>query len=264
MVQMDRIAQAMEGRPTMTNEPHLSVTQLNTYLRCPLQYFFRYTCHLKTPPNGDMTLGRTIHEVIAENYRQKMRTRQDLPVSQIVDMFSDRWEHQVEEVAFDDQDKLGLLKDEGIRLLDLYHKTVAPTVQPVEVERQFLVETGATRLPLMGFIDLIDDQGNIVDHKTAKRSYPERAAEKDIQLTAYAMAYRRLFGKDERSVRFDVMVRNKQPKMQQLSATRTQEDIDRFLAIAEQIERGINAEIFYPNEGYVCGYCGFGEICEKW
>jgi putative RecB family exonuclease len=248
----------------MGNERHLSVTQLSMYLRCPLQYFFRYACGLKTPPTGDMTLGRTVHEVIAENYRQKMKTRQDLPVSQLVDMFSDRWEHQIEETAFDGEDKPGLLKDDGIRLVGLYHKAIAPTVQPVEVEREFLVETGATSLPLKGYIDLIDDKGTIVDHKTAKRSYPEDAAEKDIQLTAYAMAYRKLFGKDANGVRFDIMVRNKQPKVQQLPATRTQEDIDRFLAIAEQIERGINSEIFYPNEGYMCGYCGFGEMCEKW
>lgn len=249
----------------MTDEqPHVSVTQLSMYLRCPLQYFFRYVCGLKTPPTGDMALGRTVHEAIAENYRQKIKSRQDLPLAQVVDIFSDRWEHQGEETAFDDDENPGFLKDDGVKLVTLYHKTIAPTVQPVEVEREFLVDTGATKLPLKGYIDLIDGQGNIIDHKTAKRSFPEDAAEKDIQLTAYAMAYRRLVGRPEKGVRFDIMVRNKQPKIQHLSATRTQADIDRFLRLVGQIERGIGAEAFYPNEGYMCGYCGYGEMCEKW
>ena len=78
------------------------------------------------------------------------------------------------------------------------------------------------------------------------------------------MAYRRLYGHDESGVRFDVMVRNKQPKIQQIPAARTQADIDRFLRLAEQVERGINSGVFYPNENYMCGTCGYGEMCEKW
>jgi hypothetical protein len=60
------------------------------------------------------------------------------------------------------------------------------------------------------------------------------------------------------------MVRNRQPKIQQLSGTRTQDDIDRFLRLGQQVEPGINSKVFYPNEGYMCGYCGYGEMCQNW
>jgi CRISPR/Cas system-associated exonuclease Cas4 (RecB family) len=248
----------------VNSEPHLSVTQLGMYLRCPLQYFFRYVCHMRTPPSGDMTLGRTVHQAIAENYRQKIKSRQDLPLAQLTDAFSQRWEREASEARFDEDEKPGELKDEGVRLLTAYHEGISPRVQPAQVEYEFLVDTGKSRMPIMGFIDLIDDQGYIVDHKTTKRSFPTDAAEKDLQLTAYAMAYRATFGGQEKGVRLDVMVRNKQPKIQQLRSTRTQEDIDRFLRLVKQLERGIRAEAFYPNEGYMCGYCGYGEMCEKW
>jgi putative RecB family exonuclease len=248
----------------MTDQPHLSVTQLRMYLRCPLQYFFRYACGLKMPPMGETALGRTIHETLKENYRQKIQSGMDLPLEQITDFFSDRWEKNAPEAVFSDDENAGHLKDDGIGLLAAYHKLVAPHVQPVAVEQEFLVNTGHTALPLNGYIDLIDDKGVIIDHKTTKRSFPVDAAAKDIQLTAYAMAHRALFNRPESSVRLDVMVRNKQPKIQQLQATRTQEDIDRFLRLIQQAERGINAEIFYPNENYMCGYCGYREMCEKW
>jgi len=130
------------------------------------------------------------------------------------------------------------------------------------------VNTGATALPFKGYIDLIDEQGLIIDHKTTKRSFPENSVAKDIQLTAYAMAFRALYGRDEQGVRFDVMVRSSrptvQPRIQQLSSKRTQADIDRFLRLAGQVERGIKAEAFYPSDNYTCGICGYSEMCEKW
>lgn len=78
------------------------------------------------------------------------------------------------------------------------------------------------------------------------------------------MAYRALHGRDEKGVRLDVMVRTKEPKIQQLKAERREQDIDRFLRRAKQVKRGINAEVFYPNDNYTCGICGYREMCEKW
>jgi hypothetical protein len=133
---------------------------------------------------------------------------------QVTDRFSDRWENEAQLTLFQGDDNAGHLKDEGVRLLRAYHTTVAPTVQPAEVEREFLVDTGARELPLKGYIDLIEADGTIIDHKTTKRSFPQDAAAKDLQLTAYAMAYRQLYGQPESGLRLDALVRNKEPKVQ--------------------------------------------------
>jgi len=248
----------------MNDEPHLSVTQLRMYLRCPLQYYFRYICGLKIPPSGDVTLGRTVHETLEQNYRQKIVTRQDLPLEQMRDIFSERWEEESQYARFEEEENPGHLKDDGVRLLEVYHREVAPKVQPVEVEREFTLDTGVTELPLKGYIDLIDDHGIIIDHKTTRRSFPQDAAETDIQLTAYSLAYRALRGKQETGLRLDVLVRTKRPKIQQLQTARTQADIDRFLRLAEHVGRAINTGIFYPNENFMCGICGYREMCEEW
>ncbi len=54
----------------MADEPHLSVTQLKMYLRCPLQHYFRYVCGLKIPLTGSLTLGWTVHGTLEENHRE--------------------------------------------------------------------------------------------------------------------------------------------------------------------------------------------------
>lgn len=88
--------------------------------------------------------------------------------------------------------------------------------------------------------------------------------EKDLQFSTYALAYRQLYGEDGNGVRLDIMVRTKKPKIQQLSGKRNQQDIARFLRITKQVEQGIKGEVFYPNEGYMCGFCGYGEMCKEW
>jgi putative RecB family exonuclease len=249
---------------TASDTPHLSVSQLKMYLRCPLQYFFRYICDLKSPPTGDLSLGRTVHETLHDNYHQKIKSARDLPFDEISDIFSTYWDREAKETEFAADEQPGKIKDDGIGLLKTYFDQIAPHVQPLQVEQEFLVNIKGTRLPILGYIDLIDDHGSIIDHKTTKRSYPEDAAEKDIQLTAYVMAYRAVTGRKESGVRLDVMVRNKQPKVQQLYGHRTESQIGRFVQLAGQLEKGISAGAFYPNEGYTCGICGYQGMCEKW
>ena len=248
----------------MTSRPHLSVTQMRTYLRCPLQYYFRYVCDLDTPPTAGLTLGRTIHSALEHNYAQKIGTRQDVPVDQLCDIYSQAWDQEAADTFFKPDESPGKLKDEGIQLLQLYHEQLAPKIQPREVEQGFLLDTGVTRRRLKGYLDLIDEQGTVIDHKTTKRSFAADAADKDLQLTAYAWAYRKLYGQNENGTRLDVLVRTKQPKTQQLTATREQADLDRFLRLLTQVERGIDEGIFYPNDNFMCGTCGHGDLCEEW
>ena len=87
------------------------------YLRCPLQHYFRYVCDLRSPPNANMTLGRVMHSVLEDNYRQKIDSRQDLPLDQMTDLLSDHWDREIQEAALGRDDRPGCVKDQGIQLL---------------------------------------------------------------------------------------------------------------------------------------------------
>lgn len=248
----------------MAERSHLSVTQLRMYLRCPLQYKFRYVDGLKIPPTSALCLGRSVHGALEDNYTQKLVTRQDLSITHLTDIFSDNWEQQAQEILFEEDEKPGKIKDQGIGMLRVYHHEVAPKVYPVYVEHGFELPIPGTDRTLKGYIDLVDEDGVIVDHKTTKRAMQERTVATDLQLTAYAFAYRGLEGRDEAGLRFDVMVRTKNPKIQQLRATRTQQDIDRFLQLLRQVNRAIETGLFYPNENFMCPSCGYRDMCAKW
>ena len=247
-----------------STDRHLSVTQLRMFSRCPLQYKFRYVDGIVIPPYSEITLGKSIHQTLEENYRQKIETKENLALEYLTDVFSDTWERQVQGTFFEEDEKPGEIKDEGARILKNYHKVVAPTIQPVEVEKEFNLFLDGTLYKMKGFIDVVTDKGLIIDHKVTKRAFSQDQVMSDIQLTAYAFAYRTLNGKDEEGLRFDVMVRTKEPKIQQVYASRSQEDINRFLKLAGYVNKAITTGIFYPNENFMCPKCGYKELCKKW
>jgi putative RecB family exonuclease len=243
---------------------HLSVTQLKMYLRCPLQYKFRYIDELKIPPSSEITLGKSIHTTLEENYKQKINTRQNLSLEYITDVFSDIWERSIKDTFFSEDEKPGKIKDEGIKLVKTYHENIAPNIQPAYVEREFNLPLAGLDYTLKGFIDLIDEHGVIIDHKTTKRLMQENVVVNDLQLTAYAFAYRLLEKRQEKGLRFDVMVRTKQPKIQQITTTRSEHDINRLFRIIKHVSKAIESELFYPNVNPMCPACGYSSLCKKW
>lgn len=246
------------------DDPHLSVTQLKMFLRCPLQYEFRYIKGLKAPPSGAMTLGKSVHSTLEDNFRQKIRTKQDYSLEYWKDCFSDKWDNLAPDTNFRDNEKPGKLKDDGIRLLGHYHENLAPGIQPRDVERKFLVPFEYVRYPLLGYMDLIDENGYIIDHKVTKRSWPKGKQDTDLQLTAYSIAYRYLEDEDEKGLRLDVMVRSKEPKIQQLYTKRYESDIERFNKLLSYVSCSIENGVFYPNENYMCPSCGYADLCREW
>jgi putative RecB family exonuclease len=245
-------------------QKHISVTQMKMYLRCPLQYKFRYIDLLKIPPVSALTLGKSIHSALEGNYSQKIETKKDLPSEQVIDIFSDSWENNVKETTFEEDEKPGEVKDDGVKLVSIYHKQVSPTIQPKLVEKEFNLAFENVDYTLKGYIDLIDTEDIIIDHKTTKRSMNQEDVSSDLQLSCYAMAYRFLFGGLEKELRFDVMVRNKTPKIQQITTTRTQEDINRFLKVLAYVSKAIKSGIFYPNKNFMCSVCGYVKLCRCW
>mgnify|MGYP000017523799 CR=1 FL=1 len=246
---------------------HLSVTSIKMYLRCPLQFMFRYVKGLKIPPVGAIVLGKSVHKGLEENYRHKQKTEKDLPLPKVLEAYAAFFdlEKQQEEIDWEGENP-GKIKDEGIGLLKVYHKEIAPPIQPLAVEEEFILEFENTPYTLKGYLDLVDQNKTIRDTKTAKRSYPQDSAQTDIQLTAYNLAYKYLKGEEPKSLCFDIMVRTKQPKVQTLqSPPRTQEQLTRFLKLLGSIARAIKTGIFYPCENQqVCSWCGYREVCKRW
>lgn len=253
-----------------TKKKYLSFSQINMWLRCPLQYRFRYIQGMKIPPKSALTLGKSVHQGIEHNYRQKVDSHKDLKVSEVCEKYSEAFDVLKRDTLWMKDEKPGEIKDEGAGLIKVYHKIVAPKVQPLYVEQKFHLEFVDFLFDLRGFIDLVTIKKIIKDHKTTKMTPNQAKIDKDLQLTVYSLGYRMKYKEVEKGVGQDYMVRLKTPKIVQLKSKRTEANIKCLLKLIGYVSKGITEEMFYPNpHNILCNEksCGYWDMCQggkKW
>lgn len=245
---------------------YISYSQINMFLRCPAQYMFRYEEGLILPPKSALTKGKSVHKGQEINYKQKIETKSDLPVSDVLDAVATEFEALAKETEFKPDEDKGKIKDETIGLAELYHKEIAPEVQPLYVEEEINFIIPQTNIQLKGYIDVVQEGGIIRDTKTTAKTPAQNVVDKSLQLTAYALAYRTITGETENGLVLDYLINTKNPKVMSLKASRTEDDLRRFVSITENVVKAIKAGVFYPNpDNFMCSpeNCGYWHECQK-
>jgi hypothetical protein len=213
-----------------------------------------------------MVQSRVWHETLEKNYRQKIHSDTDLPLSDMQDYFATRYDEVLnnEEVLFEENENPAKLKDQGVSIVAAHHKIIAPKVRPIIVEEEFCISLG-NEFPfeLKGIWDLIEADGTIVDNKAYSRTPNQDEIDKDLQFTVYSLGYRASKKQIEKNLRMDAIIKTKQPKAVQIHTSRTNEDCRWLLNLIEKVALAI---IFYPNpNGWHCSprFCGYWERCRK-
>ena len=89
-------------------------------------------------------------------------------------------------------------------------------------------------------------------------------ADRDLQAVAFCFAYKEMYHHNP-FFRFDVITKAKTPTVSNHYTVRTQDELDRFVYLANAIERSVNAGCFYPNDtGFGCAECPYADRCKKW
>lgn len=259
------------------NHLHISHTQLDTFLNCPQKYRYQYVLgapweHLP----ASLAFGRAIHAAIAHYYRHVKHFGEPLPLGVLRGCFHGEFKEalaQGPEVLYKEGESEQLLKAKGDALLEVFHAKARP--QTIEaVEMPFLVElvdpaTGEVLgTKLAGVFDLIESDANsnltIADLKTSNRRYAENQVENHLQSTLYAYALRRLgYTTDGRNIliRFDVLLKTKQPDLESYYAVKAEEDERWTLAQVRQVLGAIEAGTYYPVRSWRCPECPFRRRC---
>jgi putative RecB family exonuclease len=243
---------------------HLSHSQVSSWLRCPRAYQHRYL--LNTPQERSsihLLFGSSVHDAIAAEAQRRMDGDEGgLEYAQ--DAFK---EMMVAKAIITDAD-IDLAKktfnewlELGKGLIDAYfeHGVVDHVV---ELEREFnLILPDGT--PLNGFLDFVVDKGDgleVVELKTAARSYSDMQVRLAEQATAYAWS----LGADQREVKvtYIVLVKTKVPKVQVIETVRGPKDVKRFQDLALSVGKGISSGCFPRNQSVQnCSKCEFRDGC---
>jgi hypothetical protein len=251
----------------------LSASSVTTFLRCGSQWYYAYVQGVKAPPSLRAIRGIAAHAAVEVDMRQKIKSRVDIPVADMLDAYDESWNEETQDgFATQNDEKPGEVKDKGYELVRLYHTEVAPKIQPTLVEEpiQFSINGQA----YSGQIDIAEmvepdlwgpPEKRLVirDTKTTGRSPVDGSYL--LNMTGYAIAQRQRTGQIEADTVLDYLVALKEPKYKEIrmGGPVTDAQIAQFATVVGSVADSINAGRFVPN-GLIngaCGWCGFRDIC---
>jgi putative RecB family exonuclease len=253
--------------------PHVSHSQVSTYVTCPERYRQRYVLG-RTPAHrsGEQVFGNAIHAALAVYHLHLRETAERLPIDVVQHEFDSLFAVAQDgpvQILWADADSPEKMIEQGHELLRLYIEE-ATVLRVLDVERSFVVTPdqlpSAFRPcePVVGIIDLIeiDNSGRIfiTELKTSSRRYDEARLRYDLQLSLYA-AIATSLGFPTAALRFRVLVRTKVPQLQVVDVVRSPEQLSEAGKLVSEVLRAIDHRIFYPNRSRGCSACPYRSRC---
>jgi len=260
---------------------YLSVSQVETYRRCPLQYYFRYIKNLIRVPSAALAEGRALHASVAVGHVESAKT-QRVPLDVMLDAYNDYWKEIRKDVDWKTE-KTETSEDMITRrdrvFLSQYGDQFIPKLHPrldstgPFVERRFWITVGEARVPVLGFIDLVaknetkfedgkspDGSGEeeVIDHKVISKMKSQDDVDNDLQLSVYSRVM------ELPRVRYQCFLKNKKPQIKAVAARRSEHSWKWAEFVITQIAECISKGVFPPGpDGWACTsrWCGYYDMC---
>jgi hypothetical protein len=152
----------------------------------------------------------------------------------------------------------------AIRLTKLYRESLAPAIQPLLVEEKMTMYAGLD-FPLQGTIAVLSADYWLPDLKTADKSKGPKDADYSLQFTFYAGLVAHQTGKWPQKISLEILVNNKEPKLQSLPTTRGPEDWVNLLLRIHLMLTQIHTGLFPSCDpgDWICSpqWCGYLWTC---
>jgi RecB family exonuclease len=271
----------MEG----TQPKHLSYSSISTYLQCPAKWKFRYIDKVPAPSNANLVFGSAWHKTL-EEYIAGERWGS----ARLEEIYHKRWDAQMEKEGDDviwDKTSPEETKAQGESwianelTIDIDGEkstgTLAPfldTIKPqkrqnaAEGENPFFIEefvrlfVPGVPVPIIGYIDVITDDGIPTDFKTSGKSWNQKRAAEEMQplfyLAALSQAKIRV---PNRMFRHIVFVKGKNPKIQSITVGHNMAKLLWLYRIIEGVWEATDKGAFPVNPtGFLCS----SKWCDYW
>ena len=265
----------------------LHQSSTNTALRCGEQFRRRYVEGEIIPPSIAAGRGTGVHKGNDANLKQKIQSKEDLPLSDIKDATRDGFLFAFRNGVYVPREERSATKrllneglNDALRCAEVYTEQVAPKIQPIAVEQKFLIKVQDLPLPLAGTMDY-QEKPLVGDIKTSTRTWAKDREKKEIQPIFYSLVH-----ENEKGVRptfrYDVLIARRgkngptSTDYQELTVNPTDNDymalFFKLRLVCDMIEKGIfvpaNPTSWWCDEkwcGYwhTCPYVG-NEPLKKW
>lgn len=157
-----------------------NITHLNSYLKCPLCFFFKTILRLPQIKTRSLSFGTSIHGALAYLYGGLKKGNTLIPLKKILEIFKENLNRE----QISDSDYQDLLEMGNQVLTDYYNHYQNEFTGNYFSERDFKFHgVRLNNIPITGKIDLIDiigkNQANVIDFKTGKPDNKYKELSKD-------------------------------------------------------------------------------------
>ncbi len=266
---------------------HVSASSINMALRCEEQFRQVYVLGKRQPPNLAMLAGRADHKAIEVSMQQKILSGVDLPVQDVRNGFLEAIEDAVSGVGGISEVQLGSDDYDAVRrvgqdVVGNYHRLVSPTIQPIEVEKEFRHQLEGLPVEILGYVDLIAEDPNridilvppliqtefrIIDRKRSKRASREPSVDWKLQAGIYQLEY-------PYDHHWHVSVVKKTPEYQtdfiqqpterKITERRVRDAVTKIGFLYMKYGPDEEWPVTGKSHAWACGYCGFRDTCWGW
>lgn len=260
--------------------PHTSVSQMNTFWKCAMQWYLRKTIG-PVPSSAFQHMGKGGHAAIEKNLTHKIETGVLLGESDVTDIARDavnsEWEK--EPPQFSDEDKesaitsKGAAVDKAVNLSRVHHNIVAPYIRPLAdvlpngkfkgIEREWRLET-PLGVDITGVIDICEGESagwKIRDTKFKGKSPTAGEVAGSLQFTGYHLALS-VLDKHDCALQMDALVQTKTKRyFKAVPTARNGFDHQDFLNRLWLMQEAIRKGVFLPcqRDHWACSekWCGY-------
>ena len=241
---------------------YISISQVNAYQRCGIQYYFSYIEGIKTLPNDNMLRGTAIDTSANQHFSEKAINEVGISEDNFVDMAVAKHDEESDDVNFQENTK-DESRDKTAKASKTYHNVhgqiLKPKVgdnEPTQVE---IYEDIGDNLTLKGYVDLVTEDNVIVDTKVRKAD-KQIDVETNLQLQTYATIL------DSDKVGIASVTTAKEPKATYYGGISNKTTKTRAIQRIKSVSAAIDSNIFLPaQEGsWICSekYCGYWNMCD--
>lgn len=259
----------------MSDIQYLSYSSINLFLTCGEAWRRKYIAKEPQSSTPALVFGSALHNTIEAYIAQR---HGDVEVdTDLVTMWAGNWRAAVErepncEWGADTPEEHC---NEGVRLLSNPElQRMVDRLTPLRddkglfMERKIELRVPGVPVPIIGYIDIVTNDGVPGDFKTSAQMWSNDKAKAELQPLVYLAALNQM-GRNVPGLRFRhyVMTKTKQPKVQVLESIHTYDSILWLFGLIQQVWRAIESETFVMNpHAWLCSpkFCpAFGKCRGK-
>jgi hypothetical protein len=245
---------------------HLSYSSISSYLSCAAAWKYHYLDKVPTPTSPELVFGSAFHSTIEEYIKGAHQAN-------LVDLWQTSWTRHVEatpQISWSDSPESYC--NTGIRMFTspeitngiLSIKAMKGETGPV-IEKKVELRVPGVPVPIVGYIDIITEDGIPGDFKTSSKSWTSDKAVNEMQPIFYLAALSQI-GMSVPAGRFRhfVFVKTKTPQFQIMEHVHKPGEMFWLFGMIRRVWEAIESGCFPPNPStWKCSpmYCEYWGMC---